>query len=191
MSLKARIKFGIFLVGIMVAVVVGIVGLFSLSNFIVYFQQGADPASIFRGHSLIIPLSDQVRWLPSRGLDGKEPKQSEREEMIAAYWQAWLSLERAHLTGDTSDLSTYWAGSAYDFAVDSISPTGQTVFATEDHAIELTFYSSDGSVIALKDRLFSMTQTINQTPITMRASATLVMTLDQGFWRIRQITLSY
>ena len=191
MSRKARIKFGIFLVGLAMMLVAGAVGFVSLSSFIAYFQQGADPASIFRGHSLIIPQTDQARWLPSRELDGIEPKQSEREAIITAYWQAWLSLERAYLTGNIDDLKTYWAGSAYDFAVSSVSLDTLKDFATMDHKLELTFYSDDGSVIALQDSLFSITQTIHQTDITARVSATVVMTLVQGFWRLRQITMSF
>lgn len=191
MNPKARIKFGIFLIGVVVTGATVAIGLILLSSFIAYFQQGADPASIFRGHSLIIPQSDEARWLPSRDLDGREPKPSEREEMIAAYWAAWLALERAHLNGNIEDLKTYWAGTAYNFAVESIKSDKSKTFTTMDHKLELTFYSDDGSVITLRDSLFSITQTVHETSIIVRASATIVMTLDQGFWRIRQITLSY
>ena len=191
MMKKTRIKFMFFLLGIVVASGIAFVGILLVSSFISYFQVGADPASIFRGHQLIIPESTEARWLPSHDLVGTQPEQGELEEIIAAYWQAWLSLERAHITGDTSDLKTYWAGSAYNHVFSTISPDTQKTMTSTHHKLELTFYSDDGSVVTLKDRLFILTQTIHQQPVSMRVSADIVMTLDQGFWRIRQITLTY
>lgn len=194
MTTKARMKFALFLLALLVALPATAVGLSLLTQFVAAFQQGADPASIFRGHQLIIPDIAEARWISlyARGnAGGIPPKRSEREEIIAAYWEAWVALDRAYQTGDTSDLATYWAGSAYDQAYAGIQP-GQAILQTHmGHKLRLVYFSADGSVAAFDDHAFTLTHTLHDRVITLSVSASVVMTLDQGFWRVRQMTLHY
>ena len=182
---KARVKFVIFIVAMSVVSVGALVGFTLLTQFVAYFQQGADPASIFRGHTLAIPETHQARWqrLPDGVL-----KKSEEEEILAAYWLAWEALSRAYVTGDTSDIPTYWAGAAYDHALQNMTQDGMT---HRLHRLNLEFFSDDGSVVAFRDRAFRMEQTVADVTILLNVDADIVMTLDQGFWRIRSITLYY
>ncbi len=191
MSNKSRVKFTLFVAGIAILTLVTAAGISLLSGFIAYFQQGADPASIFRGHTLVVPQSDQARWLTVDAVEGKLPSQAQQEEVIAAYWLAWEALGRAHETGDTSDLLTYWAGAAYDHALVSINPDLPRAYAHAGHKLTMRFFSEDGSVTTFQDDGFSITQQSGGVEFTLHASALVVMTLDQGFWRIRQITLDY
>ncbi|QPC84959.1 hypothetical protein G4Y79_11490 [Phototrophicus methaneseepsis] len=193
---KTQVKFGIFVVGMAVTAVLVVVGISLLSRFIAAFQQGADPASIFRGHTLAIPEREEAYWRSTRtsaaiGTNEILPKRSEYEEMISAYWLAWDALGRAHLTGDTSDMATYWAGAAYAQAMADISPEQSESLQTSGHVLRLTFFSEDGSVVAFEDEGFFITRVVHSSTFRLKTSASVVMTLDQGFWRIRQITLRY
>ena len=112
-----------FLASIIIAIPLIAVSLSLVAQFISYFQQGADPASIFRGHALVIPAPEEAEWLPFEVADKMRPSQAESEEIIAAYWLAWDALSRAYETGDKTDLLTYWAGAAYDHATAGIRET--------------------------------------------------------------------
>ncbi|GAB4530052.1 MAG: hypothetical protein OHK0046_50390 [Anaerolineae bacterium] len=189
MNTKARLKFGIFVLGLGALVPAALLALSLLTQFITAFQKGADPASIFRGHILIIPEPEQAQWVSWDAAEGENPSQAEREEMIAAYWQAWEALDRAYQTGDTGDLATYWAGAAYEHALAGIPMEQRQSVSHSGHRLHLTFFAEGGSVAAFKDQGFSITY--NPNGDLLRASAEVVMTLDQGFWRVRSIQLNY
>jgi hypothetical protein len=190
MNGKARLKFSLFLFGSGLSLVIGLAIIALVTQFVAYFQQGANPASIFRGHSLYIPRESEARWQISDS-DGKIPTPAERDEIIAAYWAAWDALGRAAQTGDTSDLLTGWAGSAYEQSLAGIDPAVRLTQLHSGHSLVLRYLSSDGSVVAFDDQSFTLTQERDGTEVTLTVSASVVMTLDQGFWRIRQITLEY
>jgi hypothetical protein len=186
MTTKARIKLVIFAAALLILIPVGFLSLSLLVRFVTSFQEGADPASIFRGHQLVIPGPDQAQW---RDLADVDISRAQQEEIIAAYWLAWDGLNRAHQTGDTTDLATYWAGSAYEQVLAGLGTTRSRLHA--GHQLYMTFFSDDGSVVAFEDDGFIMTVNTTGEPVTVRASASVVMTLDQGFWRIRSLTLHY
>ncbi|MBK8020808.1 MAG: hypothetical protein IPK19_05100 [Chloroflexi bacterium] len=186
---KNTVKLIIFVGALALLIPGSLIGFRTLSDFIAAFNSGADPASIFRGHQLAVPEREEARWL-SFDAEGSAPKQVEREELISAYWLAWESLVRAHETGDPADLPTYWAGPALDAARSAIAG-GQTIFTHDGHRLRLLFFSDDSSVALLRDENFHYTQTIAGTPVTLTATAEVVMTLDNGFWRIRQYILDF
>lgn len=192
MTTKLRVKAALFFVGLGLLLVLGVVGVSLLTQFITAFQQGADPASIFRGHKLIIPELTEARWLPARDPQGATPTQAQREEILSAYWSAWEALSRAYETGDTSDLATYWAGDAYRAATEAVTTSPDTRQTHRHHKLRLMYLSSDGAVVAFEDLAFTLTQTAGDFPsLTLTPTAWVVMTLDNGFWRIRVLTLEW
>ncbi len=183
MSRKAQLKFGVFVAAVIVAIPAAALAVALLTQFVAAFQQGANPASIFHGHTLHLPAAAEARWL---SVDGAALSPAEQEEILAAYWAAWEAFARAQTTGDTSDLLTYWAGPAYQQALAGMaSPRAIT---HHGHHLRLTFLSDDGSVVAFDDAPFSLTE---DSSTALTASASVVMTLDQGFWRVRVMTLRY
>lgn len=186
---KRRVKLIIFLAAAPVLAVLGLVVLRGLSTFIASFQEGANPASIFHGAELRLPYSDQVLWLDDLGDTGHTPTVAQREELIAAYWNAWSALERAYLTGNDEDLTTYWAGGAYEQL--NIEPNGKLRQSTSGHQLRLRFFADDGTVAALDDLEFQITQTLDGETFMLTASAAVILTLDNGYWRIRSITVDY
>lgn len=188
---KTTTKFIIFLIILAVAIPVGLLSITMLTQFVSYFQQGADPASIFHGHELVIPSADQARWLPDTFTEDVRISRSQREELISGYYRAWDAVSRAHETGDPTDLPTYWAGDALEQIRVSIDPEATLIQLHEQHRLQLTFFSDDGSVATLNDIGFHLIQTRDDVTIQTTVNASVVMTLDNGFWRIRLITLSY
>ncbi len=181
---KTRTKIIIALVftPILIAILLGLI--LGLSRFLSYFQQGADPASIFRGHELIIPEEDQAVWLSTAPLRGVSPSRSQQEELISAYWLAWQGVARAYETGLSHDLSTYWASPMLDTLADSII-AGQD-YQTSHHELSLLFFSEDRSVAQIHDRF-----DLYVNGIETSAEATATLTLDTGRWRIRLLTIEY
>ena len=188
---REELKFGVFLVLIVAGTVAAALGLSFLTQVVTAFQQGADPASIYRGHSLVIPTEDEGHWISLRGHNGTLPSQAEQEEILSSYWMAWEALSRAQLTGDSSDMTTYWAGSAYEQALLSLVSEQRLSTDHWGHKLNLTFFSRDHSVVRFEDVAFTMEQTIEDSIVSVQVSATVVMTLDLGFWRIRSLILTY
>lgn len=185
---KARLKFIIFLVIVTVTLPLTVLMLILLIQFIASFQEGADPASIFRGNELIIPPEDEARWLSYTDVEVRKPSQGQADEIIAAYWEAWEAYRRAYATGDRSDLLTYWAGEAYHFVYNAIDPEVSVELSHTSHILTLNFYSDDRSVVHLNDTFIL---TYHQSDVTMKVSAEAIMTLDEGFWRVRLISLKF
>lgn len=184
---KRRLKLAIAILGVLAGVPLGLLAFLALSNFIASFNQGADPAAIFRGHALLIPEAAQARYVPSENFQGHTPTQAQREELLSAYWRGWGALARAGETGDPADLPTYWAGTALAFAQEAVATGTLAVLGTSGHQVRLTYLSGDGSVATLVDEAFTVQTLLG--PQT--ATATVTMTLDNGFWRVRQVRLDY
>jgi len=191
MTEKARLKFGIFVIGVFVTVPISVMAVSLMAQFITHFQQGADPASIFRGHTLTLPGPDQARWEAFGADIAWQPSRPEQEEIITAYWLAWEALNRAYETGDISDLATYWSGAAYEHAIMAIDPQDRFMQTHSGHVLHLTFFSDDASLVVFSDPEFMLTRLLKNVSVSLRASADVIMTLDNGFWRVRSITLDY
>jgi hypothetical protein len=189
MTGKSRFKFVLFVLGLVMVVPVGLAAVALLSQFVVSFNQGADPASIFRGHSLALPAADDAEWSSVSDGDGVKPSVAQQEEILTAYWLAWEAVGRAYHTGDTSDLATYWAGGAYEQVLAGNTPP--STLSHTGHHLHLTYFSSDRSVVSFRDEAFTVTRKIDDYTVSTQASATVVMTLDLGFWRVRSIMVSF
>lgn len=191
MTRKSLIKLVVFGVAVLMVIPLGLLGFTLVGQFSTYFRQGADTASIFRGHSLLIPDAADIRWASMDHYHKALPTLSEQEEIVAAYWLAWEALTRAQRTNDTADMATYWAGAAYQQALQSIE-SGQAIMQSHTrHLLRLAFFSDDNSVVAFEDDSFALVQSIDDTTLDLTASAQVVMTLDQGFWRVRSMILSH
>jgi hypothetical protein len=177
---KNRIKLAIFLAAVPVALLVLLLIFRALGGLIALFNTGANPASIFRGAELTLPQAGQARWIPDTGDTGNTMSDAQREAVLAAYWGGWAALARAYKTGLRTDLATYWAGGAYDGL--DLSGSGESA----GHKLRLRYFSDDGTVAALDDVGFTLDPALE-----IYASASVVMTLDSGYWRIRSITIQF
>lgn len=186
----SRVKFGIFISGLVVVIPMAALLLMLLSALVASFQQGADPASIFKGNTLLIPEREEAYWRITTA-DGRYLDQGEQEEILSAYWAAWEAFARAHETGLLEDLPTYWSGTAIQQVIDGVDPDRPLIISHKNHELVLTFFSDDGSVVAFHDENFTLQHNLNGQTLTFTATAHVVMTIDNGFWRIRLFELSY
>lgn len=186
----SRVKFGVFLGGLAVAIPLTGLSLMLLMQSVASFRQGADPASIFKGNKLIVPSEDQAQWIDTTA-NGYQLTQGEQEELLAAYWDAWQAFNRAQSTGNTDDLATYWAGTAIGQIEQSIDPNRSLKQTDAGHQLSLQFLSDDRSVVLLQDNSFMLQHFLNGKTLTFTVSATVLMTIDNGFWRIRLLELHY
>lgn len=185
---KNSAKFWIFVCSLLVLIPLALIGFGAFSSFIAAFNTGADPASIFRGHTLYLPTAEEAQWI-STAAEGTEPTRSELEELISAYWRAWDALGRASYTGDLQDLPTYWAGAALTQAREAVTDRTRLTYA--GHRLYLTFFSDDSSIAAIRDEGFSVNIESSTGAYTLTATAACILTLDNGFWRIRQCNVDY
>jgi len=186
---KNRIKFILFVAALLIGIPTSLIGFLMLNSFIAAFNSGADPASIFRGHRLILPTEDQAQWM-STDVEGTQPNQNTLENLISAYWFAWEALARAYQTGDSADLPTYWAGAALD-QVQAADPSSSMSFVHNRHRLYLRFLSDDMTVAVVDDVGFQYHITQQGVEFVISANATLVLTLDNSFWRIREYTIDF
>lgn len=185
---KPQLKFLIFVVAGAVLLPLSFIGFSLLTHFVTEFNRGAEPASIFHGHTLMIPAQEQANWLPEpETYTGFVPSQAEREEIIAAYWEAWEALARACLTNDNSALPTNWAGGAFRQVQSIVQCRKDTTLEHEGHQLQLNFFSDDGSVVAFTDQAFHLRYSVAGITDDLRVTAEITMTLDVGAWRIRQM----
>lgn len=181
-----KIRAKLCLLGILlpIVLVLTLASFVGLSRFIAYFQQGADPVSIFRGNELTIPDETQAVWLSTTPKRGITPTKGQQEEIIAHYWQAWDDLSRAYELGDDTNLSTHWALPALALVQDAIDRDTTQMYETSHHQLQLVYFSDDRSVAHLNDTfLVSLKQG------ALKATATTTLTLDDGRWRIRLLTI--
>jgi len=190
MSRKSQVKFAIFVAVSLMVIPITFIGVTLLTEFVTFFRIGADPASIFRGHTLTIPEPEEAQWLSFSPLLTSTPTRLESEEILSAYWLAWDSITRAQLTDDTSDIPTYFAGTAFDHIMASLESESFPLIDHHHHELQLGFFSIDKSVLSLQDN-FTWETEINDKPMQLQAQATVTMTLDNGFWRIRTLSIDY
>ncbi|NJL92473.1 MAG: hypothetical protein HC915_01505 [Anaerolineae bacterium] len=167
-----------------------LLGLGGLAALVAFFQQGADPASIFRGHQLLLPAAEQARWVGVQNT-GRQPDPVEQEEILSAYWLAWQAFDRALQTGNAEDLPTYWTGSALEQVRAAVEAGPRLEQQHSGHQLRVRFFSQDGRVMALEDQGFVLRQTLDGQVVELRAAATVVFTQDNGFWRVRLLSLRY
>lgn len=139
---------------------------------------------------MIIPKPEQVQWQSVDAVTGKMPTTAQQEELLVAVWDIWEMVNRAYQTGDISDLPTRWAGDAIEFLRQGIYQNQLMTWLHDGHRLTLTFFSEDGSVAHVHDD-FTLTQIRNHQSVVVTVHATMILTLDNGFWRVRLITLQY
>lgn len=182
--MKTRLKFFLFIMVVPIALLMSLAVLLRFSNIISFFQAGADPASIFRGHELIVPAVDEAVLLVSNlNRGGKYPTRSQRDELITSYWLAWEAVARAYETGLTADLATSWGLPALEILKQSISDGG---FRTEQHQVRLIYFSEDGTFASVEDKFVVYTD-----HYMLNVKGDAILTLDDGRWRVRYLELHY
>ncbi|TFD30674.1 hypothetical protein [Cryobacterium cryoconiti] len=131
-----------------------------------------------------------VNWLPDAWPDEREMEPASRTRIAASYIRAWAAIGRFQSTGETPAVIDTFSGAARR-AVLELPSTGPSATWDLRHSLELEFYSLDGATVAFQDQGARIARTVgtgeSETVILSQETYDVVMVLEDGFWRIRQL----
>jgi hypothetical protein len=186
-----RIKRIIAATALLVLVVGSAAGLFLLGSVVARASRGADPASALTEVGDIAPgLDGVVEWMPDAPLQRRVVEPTTRRMIEAAWTRAWAALARAE-AGDPSLVDAWFSGPALeqvDALVEARPSASELQFGT--HALQITFYSDDGSVVGLRAERAETYRVLDTSSgpvvVTTTDVVSAVLVLEDGTWRIRQ-----
>lgn len=167
-----------------------------VTQLIVYFQEGADPASALNIVPNVPPdLQTRLTWRPDDPDTGREMEPLTRRDIQSAYLRAWLQWNLSYEKGEPHGLSTYFVGpalAAVEQAVADVAAQGWQVDQIDTtHDLRLHFYAADGSIVAFTDERANVAQAVRdasgQEVLVDETDARyeVVMFLEDGNWRVR------
>ena len=169
---------------------------FAIGQIITYLNTGADKSKM-----LNLSLKSESSYKPhliwSDTLNPSRPLEKPTQKRVAQdYLNAWYVREVALATNEFKGIEDYYSQSARDKFEELLNHNIQAQTQIEgtslNHNLKLEFYSADGQFISFKDqnvhesqRIFSAGNMVLQQ--TIEASYRVIMLLEDGFWRIRQL----
>lgn len=177
---------------IALAAVLIIFGVLALSGRIaLYSLSGAKTAQAL--HEVPeVPESaqDHVTWLPDEWSGQRQLEPGTRRQIEAAYVQAWEALGRYPETGDPAPVTEWFAGPARQQVLDTTPSLRREVWGIH-FRLALTFYSLDGATLSVRDEGATVVRSLRtangETVITSAETYQTVLTMEDGYWRIRQL----
>jgi len=195
---KKRIKYYRIYFGVIsVFVLIVLIGVFAKIWF--YFNSGAD-RSIALNLSPILPEAHvpYIRWLEDDPETGRVMENFSRGEIMKDYIRGWYQVDQSMFTGDTGGLKEYFTSAALPRILENVREikSGSWLLSQTDlrHFIKLHFYSADGQIVAFTDKNLLIKQRIYRKKDRKNiyrgeqlADYDVVMLLDDGYWRIKNI----
>jgi hypothetical protein len=139
-----------------------------------------------------LPVSAQndAQWLPDEWHGERAFEPDTRRELEAAYVDGWEGIARYQETGDSRTVIEWLAGPARQQALAAPVNYQRQVWAI-GHRLALSFYSLDGATAAVRDSnatiVYESAAGGRETITTTRETYDSVLTLEDGYWRIRQL----
>lgn len=192
--LKGLIGLGVILLA--AALFVGVMA--ALAQIVIFTGTGADRAAALNlVPALPADLEQRVTWLTDAptvtGQRALEPVV--RQQVTGAYMRGLAQMAISYELGRPYGLATYFGGPVLVQVTDAISATAATGLALRQsslsHALQLTFYADDGSVVAFRDNAARLVQQVKDSAsgqeqvIVQEGAYDVVMFLEDGNWRIR------
>lgn len=169
---------------------------FAIGQIMTYLNTGADKSKM-----LNLALKSERVYKPhliwSDTLNPSRPLEKPTQKSVAQdYLNAWYVREVALATNEFKGIDDYYTASARQKVEHLLNQNINALTRIEgtslNHNLELEFYSADGQFISFKDvgvqeaqRIFSENNLLLQHTTT--ASYRVIMLLEDGFWRIRQL----
>ena len=199
---RTRFKAVTWLLFALVIIGMTLVAVRQVSELILYFQEGADPASALNiqpNEPLDWPID--LTWRADANQSGRDLDRSRdldpftRSQIESAYKRAWLQWHFSYTKGEAFGLETYFTGPALAAVEDSIANANEQGLSVAQvdtrHDLEVTFFSAAGSIIAFTDHHATVMQMVwdeaGELVFSAETTATydVVMLLNDGRWRIR------
>jgi hypothetical protein len=135
-------------------------------------------------------VQNHAVWLPDEWHGDRTLEPNTRRQLEAAYVDAWEGIARYQETGDPATVNDWLAGPARQQALAAPVTYRRQTWALR-HRLALTFYGLDGTTVAITDRDATMVYATGsgalQTITTSQETYDSVLTLEDGYWRIRQL----
>lgn len=190
---------GLLLFALALALALGAVLL--AAQLVIFTGTGANRGDVFvtAAQQMVDPPPDQtnrVTWLPDapRAAGGRTLEPVVRRQIAEAYLNAWTQLDLSYQARQPYGLATYFGGPLLVQVEEVISATLSSPWrirqSSLSHSLELSFYTPDGSIAAVRDRAARLVQQYTlpdgEPVITTGESVyNAVLVLDQGNWRVR------
>ena len=169
--------------------------LYGASQLLAYFESGADLKSILiiDTESVNDYYQPAVLWQYPIRNEGRKIENNTLEKITKNYVASYFYLYQAYKSGDTTGLHDYFTKKSRDHVQDlvrSLGTFGQSVRGTTiSHNVRLDFYSADGAIATLTDKMLSYEEHYYGDEIIVRRYDTsqyrVMLLLEDNFWRIR------
>ncbi|MBE7170607.1 MAG: glycosyl hydrolase family 5 [Williamsia sp.] len=164
----------------------------------VYFNSGADRSTALNIPPVLPEVHvPEIRWLPDDDPDGRKMEDFNRQVIMKDYIRGWYQLHLSYLSGKPVGLAEYFTPSVLPHAIRAIYAVGKNLQLHQtdlQHNIQLHFYSADGQIVSFTDKQLVLKQRLyrrdNSEKIfsgEITADYDVVMLLDDGYWRIKNI----
>lgn len=181
--------------GLVVVAAVAVLSLSQVSGIVARFGQGADRSRVLADDQRVTEtLAASVRWDPDAAGAVRSIDPTTRKEVAATYARAWARLGTSLSVGEDIGLDDAFSGEALDGARRQLrAPRFAPVrLRQRGHRLRVDLMSRDGTTLAVSVRSALVDRqpvAADPTGFWTRTEETfdLVVTLDDGAWRIRQM----
>lgn len=196
---KHRLKLIIWAALVLAGILALVVALRMLGEIVSSTGKGADPGTALNIVPNVPPsLSVSLSWMADDSSTGRSLDPNTRDQIAGAYLRALLHLDESLRGGDARQLMAGFTGPALESAraaQRAATANGRRIVRAEQaHELELTFYSADGSVAALRDRDVPIVEVsvgpdgrVEQVAESV-ADYDVIMTIVEGNWLVRHLT---
>ena len=169
-----------------------------LAKLIGYFGTGADKQSMLNiTPQQLLKHQPKIDWLPDQIVDGRIINDYLRQDIETAYTQAWHILNLAMRQGNTSHLGDYYTDEILERITQELSDSSDFIKEQVDvkHTIQINHFALDNQLVAFRDSNVELIKRISKEGALLSSYKStfdfdVVMTLDDGRWRIRHLVRS-
>ena len=167
--------------------------LYSLSRLLAYFNSGAEDNIYYLSEEIFDSPDSEVTWLEDDDYIKGEINKYIRLDISKAYARAWHIRDLTLYHQKDLGLIEHFTPSLIDKITDSYSNMSSDSIKTQriNHHLKLHFISYDKQSVSFTDidseRSIIVGSTSDYDTLHFSSSYDIVMTLDDGRWRIRQM----
>lgn len=168
---------------------------FGASQVIAYFYTGANIENIYLVDTKSVNEYHQpkIEWQPVAN-EGRKMEKRTLGKIADDYIASYFHIQQVLRTGETQGVEDYFTDTAREYVyklVDYHQKSGQSSRGTTiSHEARLDFYSTDGTILTLTDRVVSFKKmSVDDQYITFYDTSEYqaMLILEDNFWRIRHL----
>ncbi|MEM7380718.1 MAG: glycosyl hydrolase family 5, partial [Bacteroidota bacterium] len=170
--------------------------LFGISEVYSYLNSGADRSKLLHLSTAVEAAYQPKLLWETRNVAGRPMEEQTLKNINKDYRNAWYFYLRAFRHNETAGLQDYFTDRMLSKLEDYITLNRENNVYLEkttlEHQPELKFYSADGKIVAFTDHNVRSYESLYRDGILIHSkesvrSYQVVLLLEDGFWRIRQL----